>query len=189
MDELMLLQRVVDETSRVVAGVTDSQMNNPSPCAGWTVRDVLNHITGGATMFAISAEQGSVPDDVIGKLMGGDNLGDDAKAAWTVASTRALAAFGEPGVLDKVVTLPFGDMPASAALSIAVFDVLTHAVDIASSTGQTVADVDLVETALAMGHQMVGPELRQPGVFDPEQPIAADASATDRLLAFAGRTI
>lgn len=189
MDELMLLQRVVDQTNRVVDHVTDAQMANPSPCEGWCVRDVINHITGGATMFALSAEQGSVPDDVLGRLMGGDNLGQDPKGAWATASTKALTAFGEPGVLDKIVTLPFGDMPASAALSIAVFDVLTHAVDIASSTGQEIQDVELVETALAMGHQMVGPELRQPGVFDAEQPVAADAPATTRLLAFAGRRV
>jgi uncharacterized protein (TIGR03086 family) len=80
-------------------------------------------------------------------------------------------------------------MPAGVALNIAVFDVLTHAVDIARSTGQEVRDTDLIETALAMGHQMVGPELRIPGVFDPEQAAPADAPPADRLLAFAGRRI
>lgn len=189
MDELTLLQRVVTETSRVVENVSEPQMANASPCAGWSVRDVMNHITGGATMFALSAEQGSVPDDVMGRLMGGDNLGNDAKGAWATASAKALAAFGEPGVLEKIVTLPFGEMPAGVALNIAVFDVLTHAVDIASATGQTIDDEDLVETALMIGRQMVGPELRQPGVFDPEQPVAADAPATARLLAFAGREV
>src|SRR3954465_6532481 len=106
MNELQLLQRVVDETSRVVDHVSDAQMSNPSPCEGWTVRDVLNHITGGATMFAISAEQGAVPDEVLGRLMGGDNLGDDPKGAWIVAANRAMLAFEQPGVLDKTVKLP-----------------------------------------------------------------------------------
>ena len=91
--------------------------------------------------------------------------------------------------MDTIVTLPFGEMPGRVALGIAVFDVLTHAVDIASSTGQQVQDLDLVETALSMGHQMVSPELRQPGIFDPEQPVAADAPAEIRLLAFAGRRV
>jgi uncharacterized protein (TIGR03086 family) len=189
MNELQLLERVVDETTRVIDRVSDTEMANPSPCEGWTVRDVVNHITGGATMFALSVEQGKVPDDEIGRLMGGDNLGDDPRGAWDVAAKHALAAFESPGALDKIVTLPFGEMPASVALSIAVFDVLTHAVDIASATGQQVQDVDLLETALAMGRQMVGPELRQPGVFDPEQPVAADAPAEIRLLAFAGRRV
>ena len=89
MDSVKLLQRVVDETTQVVNDVSDDQMANPSPCEGWTVRDVLNHITGGATMFAISAEQGSVPDEVLGQLMGGDNLGDDPKGR--------VARCGEPG--------------------------------------------------------------------------------------------
>jgi uncharacterized protein (TIGR03086 family) len=189
MNELELLQRVVVETTRVVDNVSDTEMGNASPCEGWSVRDVVNHITGGATMFALSVEQGKVPDDVVGRLMGGDNVGDDPKGAWVVASKHALAAFETPGAMEKTVTLPFGEMPGSVALSIAVFDVLTHAVDIASSTGQSVEDVDLVETALAMGHQMVTAEMRQPGVFDAEQPVAADAPAETRLLAFAGRRV
>jgi uncharacterized protein (TIGR03086 family) len=189
MNELELLQRVVDETTRVVDQVSDAEMANPSPCEGWSVRDVVNHITGGATMFALSVEQGKVADDDLGRLMGGDNLGDDPQGAWDAAAKHAMVAFEAPGAMDRIVTLPFGEMPGSVALSIAVFDVLTHAVDIASSTGQQVQDLDLVETALTMGRQMVGPELRQPGVFDPEQPVAADAPAEIRLLAFAGRRV
>jgi len=68
-------------------------------------------------------------------------------------------------------------------------NVLTHAADIASVTGQTIADTDLVESALAVGQQMVGPELRQPGVFGPEQPASDGATAVERLLAFAGRKV
>jgi uncharacterized protein (TIGR03086 family) len=188
-DNVMLLQRVVNETTDVVNDVRDDQLANPSPCDGWTVRDVINHITGGATMFAISAEQGSVPDEVLGRLMGGDNLGDDPQAAWAKAATRAMEAFEQPGALDKTVKLPFGEMPAGVALNIAVFDVLTHAVDIARASGQEVKDTELIETALAVGRQMIGPELRIPGVFDPEQPVAGDAPPADRLLAFAGRKV
>jgi uncharacterized protein (TIGR03086 family) len=188
-DSVALLQRVVDETTVVVNDVSEDQMANPSPCEGWTVRDVINHITGGATIFAISAEQGSVPDEELARLTGGDNLGADPKGAWAVAANRAMVAFEQPGVLDKIVKLPFGEMPAGVALNIAVFDVLTHAVDIARSSGQEVADTDLIETALVMGREMVGPELRVPGVFDAEQPAPANASPSDRLLAFAGRRI
>jgi uncharacterized protein (TIGR03086 family) len=188
-DSVALLQRVVDETTVVVNDVSEDQMGNPSPCEGWTVRDVMNHITGGATLFAISAEQGSVPDEQLGQLMGGDNLGSDPQAAWAAAASRAMAAFGQPGVLEKTVKLPFGEMPAGVALNIAIFDVLTHAVDIASSTGQEVADTELLETALVMGREMITPELRMPGVFDAEQPAPATASPSDRLLAFAGRRV
>src|SRR3954462_12978124 len=112
-----LLQRVVDETTRVVDNVKDNQLGNATPCTEWTVRDVVNHITGGATMFAISAEQGKVPDEQIGQLLGGDNLGNDFKGAWGTAATKAMGAF-ENVDLTKVVTLPFGEMPAGVALNI-----------------------------------------------------------------------
>ena len=183
-----LLQRVVDETTRVVDNVNDDQLGNDTLCTEWTVRDVVNHITGGATMFAISAEQGKVPDEQIGQLLGGDNLGNDFKGAWGIAAKRAMGAFD--GVdLTKLVTLPFGEMPAGVALNIAIFDVATHAVDIAESTGQQIADTDLLETALEFGKQMIGPELRVPGVFGAEQSCPADAPVTKRLAAFSGRKV
>ena len=61
MDSVALLQRVVDQTTALVNGLTPDQLGNKTPCSEWTVRDLINHITGGATMFAVSAEQGSVP--------------------------------------------------------------------------------------------------------------------------------
>jgi uncharacterized protein (TIGR03086 family) len=88
-----MLQRVVDTTSGVLDNTTAAQLSNPTLCTEWTVRDLLNHMVGGATMFAISAEQGAVPDDLLGQLMGGDNVGDDPKGAWATASRRALVAF------------------------------------------------------------------------------------------------
>jgi hypothetical protein len=67
--------------------------------------------------------------------------------------------------------------------------VATHACDIASSTGQTITDTELLETALAFGKQMIGPELRVPGVFGPERPCPDDAPVTQRLFAFSGSKV
>jgi uncharacterized protein (TIGR03086 family) len=189
METVALLGRVVAETTRLVDGTTGELLERPTPCEGWTARDIINHITGGATMFAMSAESGSVPDDLVAQLMGGDNIGDDPQGAFKVAATRALAAFEDPAVLDKMVTLPFGTMPAGVALNIAVFDVATHAADLAVSTGQQIEDLAILEAALEIGKQMVGPDLRTPGVFDAEQAADADAPIQDRLLAFAGRRL
>lgn len=189
MDVLPMMERVLDRAGTVVDNVKPDQLGNSTPCTEWTVRDVINHITGGATMFAECVEQGSVPDDRLGQLMGGDNLGDDFKGAFHAASDRASAAFNSPGALDKMVKLPFGEMPAGVALNIAVMDVMTHAVDIARSTGQKIDDDELLATALEVGRQLITPEFRMPGVFDAEQPVADDASAEDKLLAFAGRKV
>ena len=189
MDTLKTMQQVIDQTTKIVDGISPSQLGNPTPCTEWTVRDVLNHVTGGATMFATCIEQGSVPDDLLGQLMGGDNLGDDYKGAFQKAAQHALDAGNEKGALEKMVKLPFGEMPAGVALNIAIFDVTTHAADLAYATGQTIEDTALLETALEAGRQMITSELRVPGVFDNEQPAPANAGPTERLLAFAGRRL
>src|SRR6478672_11735211 len=140
MDLLPIMQKVLDRAGTVLDGVEPSQLGNATPCTDWTVRDVINHVVGGAAMFAECVEQGSVKDDRLGQLMGGDNLGDDYKGAFHKASDRARAAFSSEGALEKMVKLPFGEMPAEVALNIAVMDVMTHAVDIARSTGQKIDD-------------------------------------------------
>ncbi len=75
-ESIAMLQRVVDTTNGVLEHTTTEQLSNPTLCTEWTVKDLINHMVGGATMFAISAEQGSVPDDMLGQLMGGDNVGE-----------------------------------------------------------------------------------------------------------------
>ncbi len=159
-DLLSTMEKVLDRAGTVVDGVEPSQLGNQTPCTEWTVRDVINHVVGGATMFAECVEQGSVR-----------------------------AAFSSEGALEKTVKLPFGEMPAGVALNIAVMDVMTHSLDIAKATGQTVDDEELLETALTIGRQLITADFRSPGIFDAEQPAPPDASPADRLLAFAGRRV
>ena len=181
--------RVVDQTSKIIDGISPDQLPLPTPCTEWSVRDVINHITGGALMFATCVEQGAMSDEAFAALVSGDNLGQDYRGSFKAAAGKALAAFDAPGAADKLVKLPFGEMPAGVALNLAVFDLLTHGADLAHATGQRIEDEELLQTALAVGRQMVDPNLRQPGVFDAEQPIDPAAPTMEKLLAFAGRRV
>jgi uncharacterized protein (TIGR03086 family) len=188
MDSIAMINKVLDETNRIVDGIEPSQLDNPTPCGEWTVRDVLNHITGGADMFALAAAEGKVPDEKLGQLMGGDNLGDDYKAAFKAASARATKAFAPAGILDKVITLPFGEMPAGAAVNIAIFDVATHTWDLAKGTGQSTAlDPEVLGAALEIAQQMLSDDWRTGGMFGAQVPVPDDAPLQDRLAAFTGR--
>lgn len=188
MDQVTMLGRAVDELTGLIDRLDEEALAQQTPCEAWTVRELLNHLIGGSTVFATSAETGTIGDEEMGRLMSEDQLGDDFKQAWKRASSRAVEAFRQPGVLDRTVKLPFGEMPGSVAASIAVFDLTTHACDLARSTGQEVRDTELAELALGIGQQMIGPDLRRPGAFGPEQACEPDAPAVERLLAFAGRT-
>jgi uncharacterized protein (TIGR03086 family) len=189
MDSIVMINRVLGETNRIVEGIEPSQLDNPTPCGDWTVRDVLNHITGGADMFAIAAAEGKVPDEKLGQLMAGDNLGDDYKGAFKAASARAATAFEPEGIVDKMITLPFGEMPAGAAINIAIFDVATHTWDLAKGTGQSTAlDPEVLGAALELAQQMLSDEWRAAGMFGEQVSVPDDAPIQDRLAALTGRT-
>lgn len=190
MNPVETMRDVITETKGVVAAVKPGQLADPTPCSEWDVRALLNHITAGATMFAECVEHGSIADAEIGRLMTTDLVGDDYVNVFNAAADRAVAAFDAPGALDKVVTLPFGEMPAAVALQLAVFDVTVHALDLATATGQsTHLDAGVLQAAWDAGQAMLGPDLRGSGLFGAEQAAPADAPLDQRLLAFAGRSV
>ena len=169
---IAMLQRVVDTTNGVIENTTPGATLEP---------DVVHRVDGQGP----DQPHGRRRDDV--RDLGRAGLGSrrHARAAHGrrqrgrrpegrvgPRAERAMAAFEPPGAMEKIVTLPFGQMPAGVALNIAIFDVATHAVDLARATGQHVTDTELLEGALAIGRQMVGPELRAPGVFGDEQPVS-----------------
>ena len=57
MDSIETMQRVIDESKRIVNNVAPEQLGNKTTCTDWTVRDLINHITGGATMVGMSIEK------------------------------------------------------------------------------------------------------------------------------------
>jgi uncharacterized protein (TIGR03086 family) len=189
MDEVATMSRVIEETRRIVDHVEPDQLDNPTPCTAWTVRDLLNHVIGGAEMFAICVRDGDVSDERLGELLTGDNLGADHKAAFAAAAADAEAAFAIPGAMDRMVKLPFGEMPAGMAVNIAIFDVTTHAWDLARATGQDVEiDPEVAALAYEVAQGMLSDDMRATGLFGPAVRVPDDAPMADRLAALAGRT-
>ena len=50
MDPLTQLEQLGPHLGGVVAGITPDQLDNPTPCDDFTVRGVLEHMIGGATV-------------------------------------------------------------------------------------------------------------------------------------------
>lgn len=185
-----ILARVLSELGQVIGGIQADQLSAPTPCTEWDVRGVLNHVTGGSIMFAECVENGSISDEEFGRLMSTDLVGDQPSEVFGAAADRALAAFAQPGALERTVTLPFGTMPAGVAASIAVFDLTVHALDLAVATGQSTAlDPDVLQAGWESAQAMLSPELRAAGMFAEAQPCSDDAPLADRLMAYAGRSI
>jgi uncharacterized protein (TIGR03086 family) len=169
----------------LIAGVKADQWDDPTPCAKWSVRDLVGHLVGGGTIFAASfrGEQVDTGSETPGMLA------DDATGAWDRVIADFQAAVSAPDAMDREVVLPFATLPAQLALDIATFDLLVHAWDLARATGQPFAPPDdVVAAARPVAEAIVG-GLRDGDTFADAAPAPAGASPMDQLAAFCGRVV
>jgi uncharacterized protein (TIGR03086 family) len=177
-------RRALLHTGRIVTGVRPEHLTEPTPCRDWDVRLLLNHIIGGNYMFAEVAAGGRA--DATGVM--DDHTLPDPATNYIASADKVLAAWAAPGAMQRRVHMPFGDIPAGAAVSIHFLDIVVHGWDLARATGQdTTIEPDLAAEALDISHGLLSPELRDTGVFGPEIPISDDDPLHDRLVAFMGR--
>ena len=169
----------------IVAAVRPDQLGADTPCDGWDVRTLLNHIVSGNWWAAELAAGKSIEE--VGDRLDGDVLGDDPHAAYDASATAAAAAFRAPGALDAPCAVSYGPVPGSVYAGHRFIDVLIHGWDVAQATGQdTTIDPDLVGAAFAVIKPQID-MVRGSGVFGDDLPVADDADDQTKLLALLGR--
>jgi uncharacterized protein (TIGR03086 family) len=172
----------------LIANTTPDQMGNATPCANWTVRDLVNHMVGGGTMFGTALKGEPVEMDLAGPMP--DLLGDDPVAAWDGAAAAFTEGVDSPGALEREIVLPFGTFPGAVVLELAKFDLLVHAWDLARATGQSFEPPDdVVEPAIGAAEMIIQPPARDGDTFKDAVTPAADAAPIERLVAFTGRAV
>jgi uncharacterized protein (TIGR03086 family) len=176
-------------TAGVLAGVEVQQLDGETPCASWKVREVVNHVVGGTTYFAVTAETGEAPtrgDDA-------DYCAGDFVTEFNRGAARAVKAFEADGVMERTLKLPFGELPGAAFVNIATIDTFAHGWDLARATGQsTDLDPELAAALLEIARAFLSDALRG---SDGSAPFGAQveappgAGAADELAAFLGRQV
>ncbi len=181
-----LLEQAITATRAVLAGVAKEQLRDPTPCAQWKVSDLINHLVGAQYFFVAGCTGAPMAHDET------DYAAGDFVAAFDEGAAKAVAAFSADGVMEKMLTLPFGQMPGAAFIHLAATDTFQHGWDLAKATGQsTDLSPELAAQLLAGSRQAMSPAFRsaEGTVFGPEQPAPANASNADQLAAFLGRTV
>jgi uncharacterized protein (TIGR03086 family) len=172
-DLLGLYEQASSWTAAKVAAAAQ-QLGAPTPCEKWDVRTLLDHMLETQEYFAGAARG----DDVSPPGQQPPALaGDDPAAAFEQHRSATIEAYSQPGAIERT----------GPALGIAFSDQLLHGWDLAKATGQDATMPDgLAQTAFDLIHGRFTDDQRE-GVFGPEVPVGADASAQDRLLAYTGR--
>jgi uncharacterized protein (TIGR03086 family) len=177
MDPLSQLDQLAPLLAAVVGSISADQLDRPTPCAEFTVQGVLEHMIGGATMFA-AAYRGETPAE--------PDLGD-VLAAFGPTLADLGAAISAPGALDRTVAAPFGEVPGETFARFVVLDGLVHGWDLATATAQAYdPPAELVAAVHEFAHHTLDP-LRDGHTFAAAVEPAADASPIERLVAYTGR--
>jgi uncharacterized protein (TIGR03086 family) len=182
-----LHRSALDSTRLYVVGVGTDQLELPTPCEGWNVRELLNHIIAGNLWAAELAGGRTIAE--VGSALDGDMLGTNVTAAYDASATAAAGAFEAPGALDAPCAVSYGPVPGSVYAGHRLVDVLIHGWDLATATGQP-ADLDphLVDACW----DVVRPQLsllQASGAFGAEvSGRTGDANPQTSLLAALGRT-
>jgi len=159
----------------VLRRLTEDDLARPTPCAGYTVGDVGQHLVRSMVLLAsVAGEQIDTP--AAGTL--------DTKVA--AAAEAALAAWRRRG-LDGSVAVGRSVLPASLAVEIIPLELLVHGWDIARATGRDIAVLPGVAGYVLDRAQELITEDKRGRSFAAEVPAGPDATILHRLVAFTGR--
>ncbi|MET8083829.1 TIGR03086 family metal-binding protein [Micromonospora sp. NPDC005237] len=182
-----LLAAAAPRTVDVVRGIADDQLDLPTPCRDYVVRDLLNHLFEVVVNFQELAEKR--PVEWAEKP---DHLDDGWRDRFAVETDRLIAAWSDPSTLEGVS--PGMGLPQTVVGGMALLDLIVHGWDLAVATGQPYQPAPEAVTELHALVEQLGPTARKMGVFadpTPTPPTSTPAVTTpdlDHLLTQTGRT-
>jgi uncharacterized protein (TIGR03086 family) len=169
----------------VLRSVPAGAWDGPSPCEGWTVREVAGHAMVVVNNVAARAGVGSMLDPFDGV---GATAGDDPAATFRDIRKRYFEAVDQPDALKIVTESRLGTMTIDDYIEQMYGDTLVHTWDVARGAGlDDTLDPDAVSVVYASYLARDMTPLRAPQRYADEVAIDDDASEQDKLLAFTGR--
>lgn len=163
----------------LAAGVSD--WDAPAPVAGWTARDVVGHLV--TWLPGLLAAGGSV------RITPGPSVAQDPVAAWAYHRDAVQEILDDPASAAVIFAHP--RIPADPLPQVIdqfyTTDVFMHTWDLATASGQEPGLDRHTCADLLAGMEPLDDMLRASGQYGPRVPVADDADAVDRLVAFIGR--
>jgi uncharacterized protein (TIGR03086 family) len=170
--DLSLLTVALDQAADVLGRVPEDRLAATTPCSGWTVADLVDHLVNAPTQF-VALMRGNEPDwTAAPPHVGSDREHRFREAAEELVRTWRTAGDGEPG----------------SPLDWQLAELAVHTWDLATALGDSTAELapEVAERGLDFMRTGLTDDNRG-AAFGPEQPPPADADPYARIAAFAGR--
>jgi uncharacterized protein (TIGR03086 family) len=173
-DALASLNRALVQLSDLLEHVRDRASDDPTPCTGWNLSDLVDHVVAAPARFARMLRH-----EAIDWAAPTPPAGADPAGALRANAQELMRAWQE-----------VDDSEATAGADWQCAEFAVHTWDLATalhlSTGEF--DQEVAERGLAFMHANLTSDNRGPA-FGPAQPAPDDADAYQRIAAFAGRSI
>jgi uncharacterized protein (TIGR03086 family) len=184
---LLILSSALDQTAELIAGIRSDQAALPTPCASWSVRDLVAHVVNDLDKFT-TATRGETPD----WSRPPKELGSDWGGAFQAGRERLLAEWERADLEGLVPAMGGGELPLISRADPQIAECGVHAWDIARATGQQQQlDPAVAAHGLEWAKGMLRAEFRgaehEGKSFGPEVPVPDDAPIYDRLAGWFGR--
>lgn len=179
---IVLDRQAVDWSAQVVSEVKDSDLDNPTPCGGWTLRQLVGHMIGHNQGFAVAASGKPGAGDVWDAL----DFEGEPRDAYQRSAAAVTTAFASGRLPEKMEVHGYGVLPSRTVLGMHIVDFVVHGWDVARSIGSTATpDAQLTQDAYAI--MLAFPKGRPNKAFDVVFPVADDAPVLDRFIGYVGR--
>jgi len=181
-----LLEMAIASTRDVLAGVSLTQLEDPTPCLEWNVAQLINHIVDDQFYF-VSIVAGEVRDGQSHDFSAGDFV-----STFSAGSNLCVEAFSYENVMNELLILPSVEMTGSSFVRVAATDTFVHGWDLARATDQSTDLLPDLALKLLVGAKLAisPPERSDSGTpFAPERIAPVGSSEADRLAAYFGRDV
>ncbi|GCE40663.1 hypothetical protein Rhow_004306 [Rhodococcus wratislaviensis] len=182
--------RAVEASVEIVSHVTSRDLQRATPCAQWTLGELLAHMTVQHRGFAAAAA-GNGPDLSHWR----PHASADPVADYRAAADAVLGAFARDGVGERQFWLPEIStefpFPAATAVGFHFLDYVVHSWDVARSLGlDFVPESGMVAAVLPIARLVPdgADRLREGAAFAPGLPAGADSADFDAVLSLLGRS-
>lgn len=176
----------VRQLRALLMGVTGSDLSAPTPCPGWTVGDLLDHVMGLSWAFTQAARKAT---DVPGgppPVPSAANLPPHWRSRTPVLLEELATAWKDPAAWTGTAQAGGVTMPATDMGVVAMNEVVMHSWDLAQATGQEMAaDPRILDALIDMLSQ--GPAEGTPGLFGPRVDPDDEDGRLEQALRLAGR--
>lgn len=171
--------QLADDFAATVAAVPEDRWSSPSPCEGWSARDVVAHVVEAHGLFLgfVGRDLGDIP-----------SVEDDPLAAFDAARRIVGADLDDPDRANATFQGSAGTTTfAEACGKYLLGDVLLHRWDLGQATGQ---EITFPPEEIEWAHKLIesyGDSSRRSDVYGEPLTPPPGADAQTRLLAFVGR--